>query len=74
MAKKFEDALEKLEEIVQKLEDGNISLDDSLKLFDEGMKLSKFCSDKLAEAEKKVEMILNEGNEDKVVPFIAEDE
>lgn len=55
---KFEDALEKLEKIVSKLEDGNISLEESLKLFEEGIRLSRFCNQKLDEAEKRVEILM----------------
>lgn len=55
---KFEDALEKLEKIVSQLEEGNISLEDSLKLFEEGIRLSRFCNQKLDEAEKRVEILL----------------
>ncbi len=61
---RFEDALNKLEKIVSKLEEGDIPLEDSLKLFEEGMRLSRFCTQKLDEAEKKVEILLKdkEGN------------
>ncbi len=59
---KFEEALQKLEAIVKKLEDGNLSLEESLKAFEEGMRLSRFCSKKLDEAEKKVEILLKDGS------------
>ncbi len=55
---KFEQALSKLEEITGKLEEGNLSLEDSLKLFSEGIKLSEFCSSKLDEAKKKIEVLV----------------
>ena len=55
---KFEDALNKLEKIVSKLEEGDIPLEESLKLFEEGIRLSRFCNQKLDEAEKKVETLL----------------
>lgn len=55
---KFEDALERLEEIVGKLEEGELALDESLKVFEEGIKLSRFCSGKLEEAEKKIEILM----------------
>lgn len=57
---KFEQAVEKLEKLVQKLEDGNMPLDESLTAFEEGMELTRFCEDKLNEAEGKVEMILKQ--------------
>ena len=55
---KFEDALSKLEKIVSKLEEGDIPLEESLKLFEEGIRLSRFCNQKLDEAERKVEILL----------------
>ena len=55
---KFETALKKLEEVVKRLESGELSLDDSLKAFEEGVKMAAFCTRKLDEAEKKVEILL----------------
>ena len=59
--KKFEEALKQLEEIVRDLEGGDLSLDDSLKNFEKGMKLIKFCSEKLEEVEQKVTRLIKEG-------------
>lgn len=55
---KFEDALERLEKIVSQLEAGELALDESLKIFEEGIKLSRLCSGKLEEAEKKIEVLM----------------
>ena len=55
---KFETALKKLEEVVKKLEGGDLSLEDSLKAFEEGVKQASFCSKKLNEAEKRVELLM----------------
>ena len=55
---KFETALKKLEDIVRRLEGGSLSLDDSLKAFEEGVKHAAFCTKKLDEAERKVEVLL----------------
>ena len=72
---KFEDAFQKLESIVKRLEDGNLSLEESLKAFEEGVRLSRFCSKKLDEAEKKVEILLK-GSDGRLVPkaFAIEEE
>ncbi len=59
---KFEEALKKLEKIVSKLEEGDIPLEESLKLFEEGIRLSRFCNEKLDEAEKRVEILLKGRN------------
>lgn len=57
-APSFEEALAKLEAIVAQLENGGLSLEDSMKAFDEGMKLNAFCAEKLAEAERKIELLV----------------
>ena len=53
----FEKALERLEKIVAALEGGELSLDEALKRYEEGVKLSRACSKKLNETEKKIEML-----------------
>ena len=55
---RFEDTFKKLETIVNKLEGGDLSLEDSMKLFEEGMRLSRICSERLAEVQKRVEVLL----------------
>ena len=59
--KNFEEAMQRLEEITQGLEKGDLSLEDSMEIFEEGMKLAKFCTKKLEEAEKKVTRLIKEG-------------
>ncbi len=68
--RKFETALTELEEIVRGLESGDLPLDEALKAFEKGMKLVRFCSDKLEEAEKKVTMLVQKENgESEEIPF-----
>ena len=55
---KFETSLKKLEEVVRRLEGGSLTLEDSLKAFEEGVKHASFCSKKLDEAERRVEVLL----------------
>lgn len=57
---KFEDKIKKLEAIVQELESGEVDLDDAINKYTEAMKLSKECSDKLADVTEKVNKILSE--------------
>jgi exodeoxyribonuclease VII small subunit len=72
---KFEEAFQKLESIVKKLEEGNLSLEESLKSFEEGVRLSRFCSRKLDEAEKKVEVLLKNAEGELIPkPFSLEEE
>ncbi|MEQ8524359.1 exodeoxyribonuclease VII small subunit [Gracilimonas sp.] len=57
----FEEALKKLESIVEQLEDEEITLEDSVKLYEEGVKMSKFCTEILEQAELRIEQV-NEAN------------
>lgn len=61
MAKGFEESIKELEEIVEQLEKGDASLNDSLKLFENGIKLSKSCQKMLDNAEKKVSVLMADG-------------
>ncbi len=61
MAKKrFEDTLGELEKIVQRLEDPDVPLEEAVALFEDGIKLSRFCSQKLDEVEKRVDVLLKD--------------
>ena len=54
----FETALRQLESIVEELEGGKLTLEQSMDAFEKGMKLSKFCNERLNAAEKKVETLM----------------
>ena len=66
---KFEDALRRLEEIVDALDRRDVELDKALALFEEGAALVKFCSGKLEETKKKIEILVNKNGVFKAVPF-----
>lgn len=53
----FEEAMNKLEEIVKLLEEGKLPLEQSIQTFEVGTNLKKYCSEKLANAELKIENI-----------------
>lgn len=57
----FEDTIKSLEQIVGELEKGDLNLDESVKKFEEGMALSKKCTKILDEAEKKITILIREG-------------
>ncbi len=59
-ALKFEEAMARLETIVSELERGDLPLDESLKIFEEGIKLSKTCLKMLDDAERKVEILIQD--------------
>ena len=54
----FEKSFQNLEKIVHRLESEELPLDESLQLFEEGIRLSRFCHQRLEEVEKKIELIL----------------
>jgi exodeoxyribonuclease VII small subunit len=58
--KKFEEALEALEKVVERLESGELSLEDSLAAFEEGIRLVKYCNQKLTEVERKIELLVKD--------------
>ena len=71
----FEKAMNKLEKIVQELESTDLPLEKAIKKFEEGVQLSKFCSEKLDETEKRITILLKDQNGrvfDK--PFISDNE
>jgi exodeoxyribonuclease VII small subunit len=71
----FEKAMNKLEKIVQELESTDLPLEKAIKKFEEGVQLSKFCTEKLDETEKRITILLKDQN-DRVFdkPFISETE
>ena len=73
--KTFEESLSELEQIASNLESGNLGLDEAIKEFEKGIKLYKECSQKLDEAEKKINILVQgEDGELKEENFIAEEE
>src|ERR1017187_1088610 len=53
----FESAIQRLEKIVADMEEAELPLEDVLKRYEEGTRLVRFCSQKLDEAEKKIEVL-----------------
>lgn len=54
----FEIAYARLEEILEKMNGGKISLEDSLSLYEEADRLITWCSQRLNEAEKRIEVLI----------------
>ena len=59
----FENALAKLEAHVRTLEQEELTLEKSLAIFEEGMNLARFCTQKLDEAEQKIEILMKKNGE-----------
>lgn len=62
--KPFEKSIQELENIVKDLESADLPLEKALKKFEQGIKISKDCSAKLDEAEKKITVLLKNANGD----------
>lgn len=62
--KSFEDSFSRLEKILEKLESEDVTLEETIKLYEEGLTLTKFCYEKLNNAELKIKEITksNKGN------------
>lgn len=54
----FEEQLAELEKVVEQLERGDLSLEDSVGLFERGMQLSEGCKGQLANAESRIQVLL----------------
>jgi len=70
--KDFESALDRLEEITEQLESGESSLEEAIELYTEGLKIAKFCNDKLSDAEKKIKLIVKDSEVAEEVDFEEE--
>lgn len=71
---KFEKALAKLEDIVRRMEQGEMTLEESLKAFEEGIRLSRLCAKRLDEAERRIQILLKNGEGLSVKPYSGETE
>ncbi|WP_406660936.1 exodeoxyribonuclease VII small subunit [Methanolobus sp. ZRKC3] len=69
----FEDSLDELESLVDKLERGQLTLDESLGTFERGMKLARACNKKLSEAERKIEILIEEDGKVRSEDFAEKD-
>jgi len=65
----FEGALKELEAVVARLEQGDLTLEASLRDFERGIELTRACQRALADAEQKVEILLNKDAELRVTAF-----
>lgn len=62
MENTFERSLEELETIVNRLESGDLPLEESLELFERGVKLSRKCRERLANAERRIEVLTKDAD------------
>lgn len=60
----FETAMAELDQIVRTLEQGDQPLEQSLVLFERGVRLSRFCHERLEDAEKRIQVLTERGGLD----------
>lgn len=70
----FEEIMKRLEEISTELESGKLNLDEAVNKFEEGINLSKKCNDILEKAEKRITILINNGDTLKEENFIPNKE
>lgn len=58
--KTFEQAMQELEKIVEELEAGDLPLEKAMNKFEEGIQLTRFCTNRLDETEKKINILLQD--------------
>ncbi len=56
--KSFEESLAELEKIATEIEKGDLGLEQAISEFEKGIKLSKECSEKLDDAEKRINILV----------------
>lgn len=62
--KNIEEAFQQLETMTEQLESSEISLEESFRLYQQGMKLLKYCNDKIDKVEKKMLQMNEDGTLD----------
>ena len=72
--KDFEKSLQHLEKIVSQMETGELGLEESLEQFEKGIKLAKNCQDTLANAEMRVEQLIEKNGLQQTAAFEKLDE
>lgn len=70
----FETSLTELQTLVERLESGELSLEDSLGAFEQGIRLTRDCQAALAQAEQKVQQLLERDGELQEVPFDSDEQ
>ena len=65
----FEHSLAELQTLVERMESGELSLEDSLTAFEQGIGLTRECQAALAQAEQKVQILLERDGELQPAPF-----
>lgn len=69
---KFEEALDKLEELTRKLESGQLRLDEALAAYEKGIQLRNQCTEYLAKAEKRLQVLQKKDGQIQPIDLVEE--
>lgn len=69
----FEKDLQELEQLVEKMEKGELSLQESLTHFERGVVLTRSCQKALTEAEQRIQILIGEGDAQKLQSFVTDE-
>lgn len=70
----FEASIEELDMLVEQLENGDLALEDALKKFERGIALARASQSKLEQAEQRVSILLEQGQNAPLDDFQSEPE
>ena len=65
----FEKSLKELEDLVELMEKGDLTLEESLRHFERGIAVTRACQKALAEAEQKVQILVQSQGKEELAPF-----
>lgn len=65
----FEKSLQELENLVELMEKGDLTLEESLRHFERGIAVTRACQKALAEAEQKVQILVQNQGKEELTPF-----
>lgn len=70
----LEESFNEISTVVDKMEHGDLTLEQSLNHFERGIKLIKHCQKVLEEAEQKVQILIQNNNQEEVLTILNDQE
>ena len=65
----LEESLAEISKLIDNMEQGELTLEQSLNSFERGVTLVKHCQKILTEAEKKVQILVQQNNQETLLPY-----
>jgi exodeoxyribonuclease VII small subunit len=70
----LEESLGEITGLIDKMEHGELTLEQSLNHFERGITLIKHCQKVLSDAEQKVQVLLQQNQQEQLAPYGSQDE